>query len=780
MGSSQSSAGRGFSPYSADSPTRDFVSGSHRLEPEPKTYWSSLFQEYLFLRTSTSVPRSLLRSLDAAIRSLTRALGRPDHVDAYNVSVLFRVTVSLTKTFMRSRLDGEGERSPNDRAKDDMGSDLVRGAVSLMTAVTIAFVQSGAGRDRIYLVLGASDFKDSSDDLNARPWSSDGRPVENNGDLLMRGELVASSVVETLCECLATLSEPEDGNLKIALISALVTFLSARLYTDRSLPTQSIAFVPFFDDWAARGSNSVRLVSSLVHNIVSEASHDKEHYHKEKLLTSMQTPEALIAPQTEPTMSFAGAQFLSRLRMGRYSSRTSSADEDEASTGALHKAPSEILSEEASLARSSILFLLLLLYGTDLNGGMRFQSALELLSENVDEGTSIQMKTSASTFVSIAEHWMPENCGILFVYTMFLCSPKFRLLFTERLIKDGVHSPLYQLLHELSDQEKSTAHFEAVYIPLTVLEMFLEDDRFCAELDNTTLPLSSLTEDLELCTAEEAKSICDPDTNTVRFSLVVLLIAVQCAHVFRSDLYLLTLSVTIVANLSSRMNNVVCHAAWSAVTLLDSLSLQYRNLVTDSTSDASEDETDENDWEDNFEDPSKVLSIMVEAIASMIFGRLNDEKTHIRNVHVLHALLRMRESIFDADSGVTLMVMKNRDASAHCRIACSRLNNILGQAQLFQREHGDLLENDISSEDLQQKITLLPLQDQPEGFQPATAAPKFRYVENTEAHDFLGPFVWSIAHGRSSLDPVDSNMRFLAFSDLPWRDANSPSVPHLR
>lgn len=82
---------------------------------------------------------------------------------------------------------------------------------------------------------------------------------------------------------------------------------------------------------------------------------------------------------------------------------------------------------------------------------------------------------------------------------------------------------------------------------------------------------------------------------------------------------------------------------------------------------------------------SGVLGLMVEAVAGVVFGVKSDGSAYIRNAHVLLALYQMRDSLFDADSGVTIMILKNREASKQCILACSRLKNLIAQVANIKR-----------------------------------------------------------------------------------------------
>lgn len=490
--------------------------------------------------------------------------------------MMFRVAVSFIRSYTKKIHTSGIEVSrnadqPAEKASfgDDVSEDQVRGAILLLTAVSTAFLQSEAGRDRIYRVLGSS-----------------GKGI--NGDHSVDGENLAIALVQSLCDCLVALPVGQYSDLKGESIDAIIALLSARLYADRSLSTGSVAFLPCFNWWAGTDNNGQQLIQSLLQNTAVETARDPHRFHRVEADDSHLYPDSTSQQLlTEAPSSIAAEEegsatthLLQRLR-GTYTASMiyetlvddakSSPVEDESKTG-----PTDV-----TLARSSILLILLLVFGserTEATSGP-FQAAFARIV-NAEESTDAADNSkiiSRKTLFGICQHWILDDRGMFLTYGLFMTSINFRRYATERFVHGGVSSPLFQVFRSLLRPDRKDAHPETSYIPNIVLELVVEDEEFCKELDCVQLPFECLTDELHLCSLEEAKTMCEPNMKTVRLGLVVALVAIHCAQRIPTDNFLLNLSVSVLGNIAQYINNVVHHAAWSLVALLDSLSSRYRS-----------------------------------------------------------------------------------------------------------------------------------------------------------------------------------------------------------
>eukprot|EP00189_Rhodosorus_marinus_P012435 CAMPEP_0184745922 /NCGR_PEP_ID=MMETSP0315-20130426/8553_1 /TAXON_ID=101924 /ORGANISM="Rhodosorus marinus, Strain UTEX LB 2760" /LENGTH=793 /DNA_ID=CAMNT_0027218295 /DNA_START=129 /DNA_END=2510 /DNA_ORIENTATION=+ len=787
MGLTQSSAGlmRSMSPYAAESPTRDFLGGSMMYGSTPRAFWGELFGEYYFLRTSPNVPQSLLQSLQSATKALTRAFARPDHVDAHNVSMMFRVVVSFASEYSESmeREFVQGQSAILSDSSSGNGFQIteqhVCGGVMLLADVVNAFISSGAGRDRIYLVLGAS----------ARRERAGG-----DGHLLAGGEAVARSTVEALCGILVTVDRSPIERMipvKQLITHALVTVLSARLYADRSITSESVAFLPFFELWGRKNSNAHNLVQTLLRNAAVTNSADTLYEQNSPSSSGPATPTSWSSAvvdinnymgisQTVPASSSQSFGRFLRRKSQRNSFRpqqtmTESASSLRSDPGLWINSPrtgrtpigGSRTGTRPQLAKSSISMLVVLLFGSDQERSELFTAAVLEMSESEDKRHEV---------FEVAIKWIGDDRGILLTYLLLQKCNAFRRM-APGLLLDGVDSsPLFDVLKLITNERGSNEPPEVVFVPLILLELLTEDPEMLQSLEEVKLPTLCLHDNLSICSPEEAMSCSeDEDRSSVPLGIVVVLAAVSSARRKRTDTFLLTLSVTIIANISRTALRVVDHASWSIITLLDSLSSQYRSYsVQEPSSDTEDEEGTSGTWHEDTDDMTVVLGTMVEAVAALVLGTARvHESIYVKNEHVLLGLLKIRESIFDVDSGLTLMIAKNEKASAECQAACKRLFQLLDEAKEQLSDQERSLEDEELLIQLREKLNLGKLHEQLE--MEDLNGPEFRYVEERRALDFFAPYVWSIERG-VSLDPPDPTMRFLAITPPTIRETLSSSV----
>mmetsp|Transcript_42672 Transcript_42672/g.166549 ORF Transcript_42672/g.166549 Transcript_42672/m.166549 type:complete len:600 (-) Transcript_42672:2684-4483(-) len=590
MGLTQSSGGlmRSMSPYAAESPTRDFLGGSMMHGSTPRAFWGELFAEYYLLRTSPNVPQSLLRSLQSATKALTRAFARPDHVDAHNVSMMFRVVVSFVSDYSES-MEREFVLSPTAVFSDSSSGNSfqvteqhVCGGVMLLTDVVNAFISSGAGRDRIYLVLGAS----------ARRERAGG-----DGHLLAGGEAVARSTVEALSGILVNLDKSPIERMipvKQLITHALITVLSARLYADRSITSECVAFLPFFEMWGRKNSNAHKLVQTLLRNSTVTNAADTLSEQNSPSSSRPATPtswssgivdinnymgisQAVVSPSSESL-----GRFLRRKSQKGSFGRQEAINEP---SGSLPNEPGPWISStrmgrsssggsttasRPQLAKSSISMLVVLLFGSDRERSEPFKAALLEMSESEDMRQYV---------FDIAIKWIGDDRGILLTYLLLQKCEAFRRMAPDLLLDGAENCPLFDVLKLITNERGSSEPPEVVFVPLIVLELLTEDPDMLQSLEQVKVPALSLYGNLSLCSQEEALSCSEGEDPLLPLGVVVILAAVSSARRKRTDTFLLTLSVTIIANISRTAVRVVEHASWSIVTLLDSLSSQYRSYV---------------------------------------------------------------------------------------------------------------------------------------------------------------------------------------------------------
>ncbi|KAJ8906299.1 hypothetical protein NDN08_002792 [Rhodosorus marinus] len=785
MGLTQSSGGlmRSMSPYAAESPTRDFLGGSMMHGSTPRAFWGELFAEYYLLRTSPNVPHSLLRSLQSATKALTRAFARPDHVDAHNVSMMFRVVVSFVGDYSES-MEREFVSGPSAIFSDSSSGNgfqiteqHVCGGVMLLTDVVNAFISSGAGRDRIYLVLGAS----------ARRERAGG-----DGHLLAGGEAVARSTVEALCGILVTLDRSPIERMipvKQLITHALVTVLSARLYADRSITSENVAFLPFFELWGRKNSNAHELVQTLLRNTTVTNTGDtlsEQNSPSSSPATPTSWSSAIvdinnymgISQTVDAPSSESFSRFLrkkpQKSSFGPRQSMNESSGSLASDLGPWINSPrtgrtSAGGSTRASwpqLAKSSISMLVVLLFGSDRERSEPFTAALLEMSESEDKRHDV---------FEVAIKWMGDDRGILLTYLLLQKCKAFRRM-APGLLLDGVENcPLFDVLKLITNERGSSEPPEVVFVPLIVLELLTEDPDMLQSFEEVNVPALCLCDNLSLCSPEEAMSCSeDEDRSALPLGVVVVLAAVSSARRKRTDTFLLTLSVTIIANISRTAVRVVDHASWSIITLLDSLSSQYRSYIAQEQSSDQDEDGESDSWHEDTDDMTVILGTMVEAVAAFVLGIVPmDESIYLKNEQVLLGLLKIRESIFDVDSGVTLMIAKNEKASAECQAACKRLLQLLDQASERLSGQERSLEDEELLTKLREKLRLGKLHMRLE--KEDLDGPKFRYVEERRALDFFAPYVWSVERG-VSLDPHDSTMRFLTITPPTIRETLSSSV----
>jgi len=250
---------------------------------------------------------------------------------------------------------------------------------------------------------------------------------------------------------------------------------------------------------------------------------------------------------------------------------------------------------------------------------------------------------------------------------------------------------------------------ESSYVSHVILLLLTENADLAASLQAMTVKTEDILDlwqvDIQQLREESPAEL--PRAFTM--SELVFMVACQSLFRFAGDSYLLQVCMAVASNVLSTMTSMSPISARVLVSLLTRVSHMY--LRRSAREAAMQSEIGERQYsrKDSSNSSStvvvsqelrclgEVLGVAIESVASIVF-RSQTSSTVVEKgrgvektcwdapqrmaLEVACLLMDHRDSLFDTDSGISVLIMRNRSASVSCRAAASRLSELLNRIEL--------------------------------------------------------------------------------------------------
>ncbi|KAI8807435.1 Dymeclin [Cladochytrium replicatum] len=278
------------------------------------------------------------------------------------------------------------------------------------------------------------------------------------------------------------------------------------------------------------------------------------------------------------------------------------------------------------IADKSVLLILILTNQDEKASTIGFRNALcELCDMNVsteapdDDGI---LPEEGSLNISFAQLYdlLCENLveeSALLLYSLMVKNNRFRSYVLSRTDPDSLMIPILRLLYEYADSKHRHCF---VYILLNILLLCSQDGMYNESIQKITVPAQLWYSERLIKTFSLGG-----------LSMLVLMRCIQTNLGQQKDMYIHTVGISILSNMSSRITNVQPAVAQRIISLFDSVAKRYLKLIQ---ADPNHTETD-----------STVYSDLVALILEMVNSIISHNIQH--NPQLVYALLHRRKLFFE-------------------------------------------------------------------------------------------------------------------------------------